>query len=192
MTNGKTRGQVVAADVSALLRARNPLIVIVTREEARVEALLIEAAAAAGYIPRTWDVAQGFMDLGGKQANDLRDTQDPGGALTIIGNRASGGRERGVWIMRDLSPWLEGNVGFTTVRQLRNLARSLPGAPRDRIVRAQKPDQRRRRGESDDERQARHRAPVAQQDAKLPAIHTGPSDRSPHREGRPPGSRSRT
>ena len=41
-----TKGQEVAADVAALLRARNPLIWIVTREEARVERLLIEAAAA--------------------------------------------------------------------------------------------------------------------------------------------------
>jgi hypothetical protein len=33
----KTRSQLVAADVAALLRARNPLIWVVTREEARVE-----------------------------------------------------------------------------------------------------------------------------------------------------------
>ena len=130
-TETKTRGQIVAADVSALLRARNPLIWIVTREEARVEALLAEAAAAAGYIPRTWDVAQGFMDISGKQDNAMRDTQDPGAALTMISNRAAAGRERGVWIMRDLPVWLEGAVGFTTTRQMRNLARSLPGAPRE-------------------------------------------------------------
>ena len=73
-TETKTRGQVVAADVSALLRARNPLLWIVTREEARVEQLLIEAAAAAGYMPRTWDTAQGIMDISGKQPSDLADS----------------------------------------------------------------------------------------------------------------------
>jgi len=129
-TETKTRGQIVAADVSALLRARNPLIWIVTREEARVEALLIEAAAAAGYIPRTWDVAQGVADLSGKPVTEMRGSEDPAAVLSLIGGRAAG-RERGVWIMRDLAPWLEGAVGFTTVRMLRNLARSLPGAPRD-------------------------------------------------------------
>ena len=130
-TETKTRGQVVAADVSALLRARNPLLWIVTREEARVEALLFEAAAAAGYIPRSWDVAQGFTDMGGKQVNELRGSEDPGAALTMIGDRSRNAKERGVWIMRDLPVWLEGAVGFTTTRQLRNLSRSLPGAPRD-------------------------------------------------------------
>ena len=126
----KTRGQIVAADVSALLRARNSLIWIVTREEARVERLLIEAAAAANYVPRTWDVAQGIADISGSPVTAMRDAQDPGAALTMIGERAKG-NERGVWIMRDLPAWLEGAVGITTMRQLRNLARSLPGAPRE-------------------------------------------------------------
>lgn len=129
-TETQTRGQVVASDVSALLRARNPLIWIVTREEARVEALLIEAAAAAGYVPRTWDVAQGVADISGKVLPEFRDTQDPAAVLTLIGSR-SAGRERGAWIMRDLPAWLEGPVGITTLRQIRNLARSLPGAPRE-------------------------------------------------------------
>ena len=127
----QTRGQAVAADVSALLRARNPLIWIVTREEARVEALLIEASAAAGYVPRMWDTVQGFTDLGGKQVNELRGSEDIGAALTIINGRSQNNRERGVWIMRDLHVWLDGAIGFSTTRQLRNLARSLPGVPRE-------------------------------------------------------------
>jgi AAA+ superfamily predicted ATPase len=126
-----TRGQVVAADVSALLRARNPLLWIVTREEARVEALLVEASASAGYVPRMWDVAQGFTDLGGKPVAALRGSEDPGAALTMIGDRSNNVKERGVWIMRDLPSWLDGAVGLTTMRQLRNLSRSLPGATRD-------------------------------------------------------------
>jgi AAA+ superfamily predicted ATPase len=127
-----TRGQTVASDVSALLRARNPLLWVVTREEARVEALLFEAAASAGYVPRTWDTAQGFMDISGKQPSDMRDTTSADAALTMIANRSNGvGRERGVWIMRDLPVWLDGTIGITTMRMLRNLARSLPGAPRE-------------------------------------------------------------
>ena len=58
-----TKSQEIAADVTALLRARNPLLWVVTREEARAERHLIEAAAAAGYKARTWDVAQGVADL---------------------------------------------------------------------------------------------------------------------------------
>jgi hypothetical protein len=130
-TETKTRGQIVAADVSALLRARNPLLWIVTREEARVESLLIEASAAAGYVPRMWDTVQGFTDLGGKQVNELRGSEDIGAALTMIGGRSQNTKERGVWIMRDMHVWLEGAIGFNTMRQMRNLSRSLPGAPRD-------------------------------------------------------------
>lgn len=55
----------VAADITALLRARNPLLWIVTREEARAEQYLFEAAAAAGYRARTWDVAAGVREMDG-------------------------------------------------------------------------------------------------------------------------------
>lgn len=129
-----TKSQDVAADVSALLRARNPLLWITTREEARVERYLIEAAAAAGYTPRTWDIAQGVTDpLTGKVIPDMGG-QDPGATLSFIQERASNKetRERGLWIMRDLHPWIEGAPGASVVRNLRNVARLLPGVPRER------------------------------------------------------------
>lgn len=122
-----SRSQVVAADVSALLRSRSPLLWIVTREEARVESYLVEAATAAGYTPRMWDVAQGVTDFAG-QPDDVGDRRDPGDILNYIGN---GSRGRGAWIMRDLAKWLDGQIGMTTVRQLRNLARKLPTLTRD-------------------------------------------------------------
>lgn len=130
----KTKSERMAADVAALLRARNPLLWIITREEARVEGYLIEAAAAAGYVPRTWDVAQGMASLDGKPEQFVGSyANDPGEALTIISNnaKATTGKERGAWIMRDLPAWLTGPAGATTLRQVRNLARLLPGTARD-------------------------------------------------------------
>jgi ATPase family associated with various cellular activities (AAA)/AAA+ lid domain len=124
------RSKTMAADVAALIRARNPLIWVVTREEARVERYLMEAAAAAGYVPWTWDVAQGCADMTGKRQPAFGGT-DPGDMLGAIAARAENARERGVWIMRDLAPWLEGPIGMTTTRALRNLARTLPGVARD-------------------------------------------------------------
>ena len=123
------KSKTMAADVSALLRARNPVLWIVTREEARVERYLMEAAAAAGYVPWCWDVAQGCTDMTGRKQT-IGGT-DPGDMLATIAARAEGARERGVWIMRDLAPWLEGPIGITTTRALRNLARMLPGVARD-------------------------------------------------------------
>lgn len=79
-----TKSQTVAGDIAALLRARNPLLWIVTREEARVERYLIEAAAGASYIPRTWDVAQGIVDIAGDPVDGVPNgTQDPGEALDL-------------------------------------------------------------------------------------------------------------
>ena len=125
----KTRSQEIASDVNALLRARNPLLWIVTREEARVESHLIEAAAAASYIPRTWDTAAGVCRLDGSRETfgspDISDTM-----TTIAARSQSVGADRGVWIMRDAPVWLEGMPGAKPLRQLRNLARSLPGVPR--------------------------------------------------------------
>ncbi len=127
-----TRSQESAADVAALLRARNSLLWIVTREEARAESHLFEAAASAGFIARTWDVAQGATELGGQPVNGMQATADPADMLAAIAARSRNGTERGVWIMRDLPTWLQGMPGAVTCRALRNLARTLPSTPRER------------------------------------------------------------
>lgn len=124
-----TKSQQLAADVATLLRARNPLLWVVTREEARVERYLVEAASAAGYVPRFWDCAQGASDLGGKALREIG-SNDAGQMLAQIAERAQTGQERGVWIMRDLPVWLAGPIGIETLRRLRNLVRLLPGTPR--------------------------------------------------------------
>jgi ATPase family protein associated with various cellular activities (AAA)/AAA+ lid domain-containing protein len=125
-----TNSQAAAADVAALLRARNPLLWVTTREEARAERYLIEAASAAGYVARTWDVAQGVADIGGARQQQIG-SADPGETLTAISDRAARAVERGLWIMRDLPVWLGGPIGASVLRQLRNLARTLPGTPRE-------------------------------------------------------------
>lgn len=130
----KNKGQEAADDVSALLRARNPLLWVVTREEARVERYLAEAAFAAKYIPRIWDVAQGVTNLEGKLPDKMKDAcQDPGELLALIKTRATAdvGADRGVWILRDMPVWFEGQAMASTLRQARNLARLLPTVPRD-------------------------------------------------------------
>lgn len=129
-----TRSQLIAADVAALLRARNPLLWVVTREEARVEGLLFEAAASAGFIARTWDVAQGIAEISGTVSSRYSGSQDPGAALSAIdaSTNQNASAERGVWIMRDMPIWLRDMTGAATCRQLRNLARKLPSIPRDR------------------------------------------------------------
>jgi hypothetical protein len=128
-----TKSQTVAGDIVALLRARNPLLWIVSREEGRVERYVFEAAAAAGYVARTWDVAQGIAKMDGVSVDS--DTQDPAAALAYVRTRATaqyGGGDRGVYIMRDLPVWLQGQGGAATLRAVRNLARLLPSIERAR------------------------------------------------------------
>jgi ATP-dependent 26S proteasome regulatory subunit len=128
-----TRSQKIAAELTHCFRARHPLLWIITREEARVERYIHEAAANAAYITRSWDVAQGVTEIGGKPPARAIGSKDPGEMLDAIMARAmtETGPERAVWIMRDLPAWLVGPSGIVTLRQLRNLARALPGRPRD-------------------------------------------------------------
>jgi AAA+ superfamily predicted ATPase len=126
------RGQKVAAEISALLRARNPLIWIVTREEARVEGYIAEAAKATKYETYTWDIAQGVMQLDGKNKDKRFQDPDPASTLNMVRTLADKeGTARTVWIMRDLPVWLNGPGAAPTLRTLRNLVRHLPGVPRE-------------------------------------------------------------
>lgn len=116
-----TKSQTVADDVAALLRARNPLLWVVTTEEERVEQYLFEAAAASSYVPKFWDVATGFSDYAGATQSTAKG--DPDAALEYIANAKS---ERRVYILRDFPAWISGPTAPVTLRMLKNLARSLP------------------------------------------------------------------
>jgi SpoVK/Ycf46/Vps4 family AAA+-type ATPase len=132
MTAQISKGQKTATDISSLLRARNPLIWVTTREEARVEGFLVEAAAAAGYQTLFWDIAQGVTKLDGTKSTEFRETEDPAAAFTALRNEADKGLKgkRTAWIFRDLPAWLDGTTGASPRRQLRNLAKYLPGVGR--------------------------------------------------------------
>ena len=138
-----TRSQVMAADVSALLRARNACIQVKTGEEARAESYLVNAAVAAGYKPTVWDCAAGACDPvtgNAERMSGVESPTDPGQVLDHIRQRATRpfdpdmpeDIDRRVWIMRDLHKWLEGPIGIQTSRQLRNLARTLSTTVRQR------------------------------------------------------------
>jgi len=130
--NGVTRSQAEAENVRTLLKARNCLLWIVTSEEARVEAHLAQAAQSAAFMPRFWDVAAGVTDLAGNKVRIEDPTgsegKDPGAVLGYIASVARTGAERGLWVLRDMPAWLSGPPMASTLRALRNLAKSLPAA----------------------------------------------------------------
>lgn len=129
-----TTSQKVAADISALLRARNPLIWIVSAEEARVERYVTEAAAAAGYATLFWDCGQGLTNLKNELVPGAGPSTDE--VFQMIRDRALNldkQGERTAWVLRDLPVWMSnGQIGAAPLRQLRNLARYLPSATRSR------------------------------------------------------------
>lgn len=124
MTDKQSTGSKAAADVSALLRARNSLLWIVSREEGRVERLLLESASAAKYEPRFWDCATGISNSTYSPVDGGTDKTDPGQVLAFIRDS----RKRNVWVLRDIHKFL--NDPFV-LRALRSLSRSLPLASRD-------------------------------------------------------------
>jgi SpoVK/Ycf46/Vps4 family AAA+-type ATPase len=120
-TTTKTAGAQCAADISALLRARNPLIWCVTREEARTERIVMDASTAAGYVPMWWDCANGISNLDGVVDASAA---DPGVALAAIRDSS----KRQVWIMRDMHAFLKDAF---VQRSLKSLCRTLPQVQRD-------------------------------------------------------------
>jgi AAA+ superfamily predicted ATPase len=126
-----TSGEKAAADVTAALRSRSPLLWIVSREEARVERQLVAAAAGARLGIAHWDCSAGLTGPDGSPIRDLvvngspingSRVTDPSAAIAAIAADTS----RRLWVLRDISPWLRDP---TVVRALRSLARALPSAP---------------------------------------------------------------
>jgi SpoVK/Ycf46/Vps4 family AAA+-type ATPase len=115
------------SDVTALLKARHTLIWVVSREEARVENALIDAAAAAKYPVAFWDCATGLSDATGKVL-DASMVAVTGGMPPSILDRVRDRPERMVYVLRDLAPHLRDPFA---VRALRSLARSLQKAPKN-------------------------------------------------------------
>ena len=114
------------ADVVALLRARHTLLWIVSREEARVERALVDAAGAAKYDVKFWDCATGLSDASGKPIDETMVAPSgtfPPGVLDCIRNRTN----RAVYVLRDFDAFLRDPV---VCRSLRSLARSLQAAPK--------------------------------------------------------------
>ena len=117
-----TKNQKCAADVATLLRARTPLFWVVTREELRVERLIVEAAASVGYEPMGWDCAAGLTDA--KRVTVDQQLQNPSAVVRYIDNT----KARRCYVLRDADAWLKEPV---LLRAVKNLAQAMKNAPRN-------------------------------------------------------------
>ncbi|MEB3197284.1 MAG: AAA family ATPase [Candidatus Sericytochromatia bacterium] len=106
------------SELETLIRARYPLIYLVTPEEERALATLGALAEQMGRDLHRWSCVQGWGDAG---------TRDPLSALEYV-RLASG---RGIYVLCDLHPFFS---NATVVRKLRELAQALKQTPKSLLV----------------------------------------------------------
>lgn len=106
-------------EVTALLKARNACLWVVSREEFRVERAIAQAAAAAKFETFFWDCAEGLTNLAGQVVDGS--LNDPVAVLRYIANSPA----RMIVVLRDFSAWLDP----ATKRLLKSTARKLQCLP---------------------------------------------------------------
>lgn len=118
--------QEVKRDLATLIRARCPVIYVITPEEETAEAGILEGAAMAGYSPDqvwAWDCGDGLQRMNGEpvtraeagiQGDQCRMPED---VFQVIKTDTA----RRIYILRDMHDWGDP----VTKRQLRSLARRL-------------------------------------------------------------------
>jgi AAA+ superfamily predicted ATPase len=107
------------AELDTLVRARYPLVYLVTSEEQRLEALLGDLAERHGKALLGWTATQGFRRLGGARTVPAPEGgRQPVEALQAIERLA----EPSLVVLKDFHPYL-GDP--TVVRAVRDLARAL-------------------------------------------------------------------
>jgi SpoVK/Ycf46/Vps4 family AAA+-type ATPase len=124
MADNLTASQRKTAEIQAHLKARDPILWVMSTEEARVKQAIIRAALTPGvdYPVIEWDCITGCTSPGGKEAGPGREAQDASQVFNYIRDS----RERNAFIMKDLHKWLDPTI----LRHLRNLAQTLPAFKR--------------------------------------------------------------
>lgn len=112
----------LTVELSALLRARNSCIAVVSPEELRVSATLAEVAKANTMQFRVWDCDSGVTD-GAREVSPGQDARDISSVLRFIRDSS----ERAMWVLKDTGAFLKDPF---VARALRNLAQTLPRSER--------------------------------------------------------------
>lgn len=117
-----TPSELMAEDLAALFRARNPVIWVKTSEEMRVRKHIYGAAVAANFtVVHLWNCGEGVKTLKNKPETQFGPEGGPEPMLDALKDNKG---ERAIWILSDLTIWLKDPV---TLRKLVNLALELPG-----------------------------------------------------------------
>ncbi|HET6611622.1 MAG TPA: AAA family ATPase [Kofleriaceae bacterium] len=104
------------AEIEDLIKARYPLIYIISHEEGRVEEALRNLCVERDMRLEIWSITEGVRTVAGGSGS--RDLKDPLKALDHVDR----GEGRALYVLRDFHPFLKDP---TAVRRLRDLATSL-------------------------------------------------------------------
>lgn len=116
-------------ELEILLKARCPLICVVSVEEERVERLLLRLADRLSLRLTFWSATQGFTDRQGEGLPGAPAAREPKDALRLLLDRGAGEAE--VYVLRDLLAWQEDP---RLQRQLRDLGREFRGANKTALL----------------------------------------------------------
>src|SRR4030088_1692954 len=106
------------SDLDTLIRARYPLIYLVSWEEQRLDAILQDVAQTHAKALLTWAVTRGLRRMGARTMSMSDSSRDPVEALTAIGKLT----EPSLVVLKDFHPYLD---SAPVVRALRELAQDL-------------------------------------------------------------------
>src|SRR5256885_13514996 len=106
-------------DLDTLIRARYPLLYLVSWEEQRIEGILQDLAAQHGKVLFSWSIARGLRRIGGSQAIPALDASKA--PLEVLATIAKLGQPALV-VLKDFHAYLSDS---TVVRALRELAQDL-------------------------------------------------------------------
>src|SRR2546430_15389994 len=107
------------ADLDTLIRARYPLIYLVSWEEQRLDGILQDLAAQHGKVLFAWSATRGLRRVGGARAMaQIEPQKSAAEMLATIGKMG----EPSLVVLKDFHPYLSDS---TVVRALRELAQDL-------------------------------------------------------------------
>lgn len=108
-------------ELDILIRARYPLLYLVSWEEHRVDTLLAEVARAHGKALFHWSITKGLRNMGGSRTAPLpEDTRNPVDALVAVEKLA----EPSLVVLKDFHPYLEDKGVVRAVRELAHALKS--------------------------------------------------------------------
>ena len=107
-------------EIETLVRARYPILYVITSEEMRVQNVMVEIAAKRQKKLFEWTCSSGLVPAGSSiqsQRNRNASTKDPGAALDLIIDQV----EPAIFLFKDFHPFLTRN-NIAIIRRLKDIA----------------------------------------------------------------------